>query len=113
MKKLSVLALGAILALTLGLMPVLAAGDMPAADAQAVWDYITKTSPYQKWGQFSELKGIQPSKAVHGTKVQILANTPALGAKAVPLPEGSTIVKEGMGDDQKVTMVLVMYKVKG
>jgi hypothetical protein len=97
----------------LGLLPALAAGDMPGADAAALWKYISQTSPYQKWGQFAELKGMRSSKAVHGTNVQIWANKPALEAKKAPLPDGSIIVKEGMGDDHKVNVVVVMYKVKG
>ena len=113
MKKLSLLAGCALLALTLGLLPALAASPMPAADAAALWDYISKTSPYQKWGQYGDFKGMQASKAVHGSNVQVWANGPALEAKKAPLPEGSIIVKEGMGDDHKVNVVVVIYKVKG
>jgi hypothetical protein len=103
----------ALAVLALGLLPALAAGDMPGADAAALWKYITQTSPYKKWGQFPDKMGVQSSKAVHGTNVQIWANQPVLTAKQVPLPDGSIIVKEGMGDDKKANVVVVMYKIKG
>lgn len=113
MKKFGIVAGCALLALTLGQWPALAAAPMPAADGAALWEYISKTSPYQKWGQYPDLKGMVPSKAVHGSNVQVFANEPALGAKKTPLPAGSIIVKEGMDDTHKVNQIVVMYKVKG
>ncbi len=113
MKKLILLAAGAALALALGLLPALAAGDMPAADATALWNYISKVSPYKQWGQFPDHKGMLASKSPHGAFTQIWASASALSAKKAPLPAGSIIVKEGMGQDKKVSSVVVMYKVKG
>lgn len=113
MKKLILLAAGAALALALGLLPALAAGDMPAADATALWNYISKVSPYKQWGQFPDHKGMLASNSPHGAFTQIWASASALSAKKAPLPAGSIIVKEGMGQDKKVNVLVVMYKVKG
>jgi hypothetical protein len=113
MKKLSIVAGCACLALALGMLPALAAGDMPGADAAALWKYISQTSPYQKWGQFPDKKGMHASQSPHGANVQVFANQEALAAKQAPLPFGAIIVKDGMDQNQKLTSVVVMYKVKG
>ncbi len=90
-----------------------AAGKMPGADAAELWNYITKTSPYQKWGHWSDWKGVQPSKSPHGAFTAIYANKQALKAKKTPLPVGALVVKEGYTQDKKLDGLVVMYKVKG
>ena len=43
----SVLALAALMILFMGFGPT---SEMPGPDAAALWEYITKESPYKEWG---------------------------------------------------------------
>ena len=100
------------LALT-GLAGASWAGDLPGADAAALWKYISQASPYQQWGQWPDYRGMHPGRSPHGDFVQIWVNPPALEASGPPLAAGSLIVKEGYGQDKTLTSITVMYKVPG
>jgi len=100
------------------LSPAIAiSGDkFPQPDAQKVWTYITRTSPYQQWGHWPGYDGIYPGKSPHGAYLKLYANDIAL--KAVhdkkPMPPGAIIVKENYGKDRKTLMAVTpMYRVKG
>ena len=90
------------------------ADDMPGADASALWKYITETSPYQKWGMWTDHEGIQPGRAPHGPFHRVFANDVLLKADGTPVPFGSIQVKESYTEDKKtIAAVTVMYKLKG
>ena len=108
MKRLAVMAA---LAASLAAAPVW--GQMPGADAQALWTYFTQQSPYQKWGQWPDFAGRQAGKSPHGEFVAVYVNQPALEATSPPLPAGSLIVKDGFDAAGKLTSITVMYKVPG
>ncbi len=95
----------------------LAGGDaMPAAEGQAVYDYITKTNPYQSWsffpGKDKFYKGAHPHGALLTTYVNDVA-LKGLNAKVGMLADGAIIVKENYMPDKKLGAVTVMYRVKG
>lgn len=102
---------------------VAAQGELPAADAQAVWTYVTETSPYTEWGTWPDesFKGFLPSGAPHSMVVKIFVNDIGLSvASRFPgeMPEGTIIAKDNyMGktvdDPGMLGAVTIMYKVKG
>jgi len=115
MKRLAAIGLVAIM-LVFGLTMTGAGGDMPATDGSALWTYITRTDPYQKWETWPGYPGIYPGKSPHGKYLKLFANP--LAQKALkagkPMPPGAIIVKENYGKDKKTLMVVTpMYRVKG
>jgi hypothetical protein len=89
---------------------------MPGPDAEGLWTYITKTSPYQKWEFWPGHDGIYPGKSPHGAFLKLYANPSAIAAAKAgePMPEGAIIVKENFGKDEKTLMAVTpMYKIKG
>lgn len=92
------------------------AGDMPKADGKALWGYMTKQSPYQKWQHWPGLPGVYEGKPPHGAFLQVFVNDVALKAakSGGVMPDGAIIVKENIGKDGKTVMAITpMYKVKG
>lgn len=88
----------------------------PPAEGKALWDYITKDSPYrgyQFWpGKMALYKGTMP----HGALLNLYVNDSALRAvksKAGVMPNGSIVVKENYMPDKTLAAVTVMYKVSG
>lgn len=90
-----------------------AAAGPPGPDAAALWKYITQESPYQKWAQWEDFKGMQAGKSPHGEFVAIFVSPEALGPAKPPLKAGALIVKEGYDGGKKLKSITVMYKVAG
>ena len=93
-----------------------AGGDMPPADANKLWSYITADNPYTGWGFWPGHEGIYPGKSPHGTYLKVYANKVALKAahEDKSMPEGAIIVKENYGKDKKTLMAITpMYRIKG
>ena len=103
--------------LLLGLVPVAStAGDLPAADGAAVWQYITAVNPYTGWGYWPGKVGVYEGTRPHGAKLILYANGPALKAarEGTSMPHGAILVKENYGvDGKKLMAVTPMYKVEG
>lgn len=99
--------------LTLALACPAVSGDMPPADPDALWAYITKTDPYTKWGQWPDYSGMQKSRSPHGDQNKVFVNKTGLTAKKPPMPYGSIQVKESFDSAGKLLNITVMYKVKG
>jgi hypothetical protein len=94
----------------------LAAGDMPAADAGALWEYVTKTSPYTGWKFWPGKEGMYKGTHPHGANLKLYANDAALeAAKAGKvMPPGAIVLKENYGKDAATLMAVTpMYKVEG
>jgi hypothetical protein len=90
--------------------------SLPEAEGKAVYDYITKTNPYQQWdlwpGKEKFYKGQHPHGALLTTYVSGKAKA-AITSKTGQFPYGSLIVKENYMPDKKLGAVTVMYRVKG
>jgi hypothetical protein len=100
--------------LSLSLLTVSApAGDLPPAEANAVWNYITKVSPYRSWKQWPDYQGVHTSRSPHGKTNQVWVNRVALHSRKVPLDYGAMEVKEAYDAQGRLVSVAVMYKVKG
>ena len=99
------------LALSLVCAPALA--EMPKADPGALWNHITKVSPYTKWGQWPDYKGVQKSRSPHGDSNQVFVSPNLLKVTAAPAPYGSIQVKEAYDQGGKLVNITVMYKLKG
>ena len=91
-------------------------GPLPPAKGQAVYDYITKTSPYQDWALFPGKDKLYKGKHPHGALLTTYVNDVALNGinnKIGTLTDGAIIVKENYMPDKILGAVTVMYRVKG
>ncbi len=112
MKKIaiSVLTLAAAAVLFMGFGP---ASEMPGPDAAALWEYITKESPYKDWGFWDDHQDIQSGNSPHGPFHRVYVNETLLKADGAPVPYGAIQVKESFDSNKKPTALTVMYKVEG
>lgn len=97
-------------------MALAGSASLPAANGKAVYDYITKTSPYQQWSLFPGKEKLYVGKHPHGAFLTTYVNGAALKGiegKVGTLADGSIIVKENYMPDKTLGAVTVMYRVKG
>jgi len=90
--------------------------SLPKAEQDAVYEYITKTSPYQQWSLFPGKGKLYEGKHPHGALLTTYVNDLALKgiqAKAGTLANGAIIVKENYMPDKMLGAITVMYRVKG
>lgn len=90
-----------------------ALGEMPGSDPDALWHYITKTSPYTQWSFWPDHQGMQKGNAPHGPLHKVYVNDAALNSKKPPVAHGSILVKENYGRSQELRDITVMYKLMG
>lgn len=93
------------------------------SDPAAVWEYISKDSPYTEWGTWpqEEFKGFLPSGAPHTKVVRIFVNDVALEVAAKfpgEMPANSILVKENykgetVANPGALDSITIMYKVPG
>lgn len=116
MKK-SLLAILMTMALVVvGSMALAGGGALPAADGQAVYEFITKTDNYQNWPLWPGKDKFYEGKHPHGALLTTYVSTPAEAAiqdRAGAFPVGSMIVKENYSPGKELGAVTVMYRVKG
>lgn len=86
--------------------------DLPKAKPKLIWQYITETSPYQKWEEWPDHQGIQKGRAPHGVKHRVFVNDIAQRDNN-PMAYGSLIVKENYDADENLKAITLMFKVKG
>ncbi len=86
---------------------------MPAADPDALWNYITKVSPYKKWKFWPDHKGMQAGRAPHGPFHKVYVNEQAFTSKKPPVKYGAIEVKENYNREKKLAVITVMYRIKG
>ncbi len=89
----------------------------PSGDAEKLWTFITKTSPYKNWKTWPGYPDMYPGKSPHGAFLRLYANDLAIDAvKAgkIIMPNGAILVKENYGKDKKTLMSITpMYKIEG
>ncbi len=85
--------------------------EMPKAEPDALWEYITKDNNYQKWNFWPDHMGMQPGRAPHGPLHKVYVNDRALNSSSPPVQYGSIAVKENYGKDKKLKAITVMYKI--
>lgn len=85
-------------------------GESLKPDPEAIWEYITQTSPYTQWDQWPNHAGMQPGKAPHGPQHKIYINDRLASSKGVPVSYGSIQVKENYTRSGKLAAITVMYK---
>ena len=96
------------------LVPGLAAlADMPSAKPQALWKYITETSPYTTWAFWPDHQGMQPGRSPHGSFHKVFVNENGLNSTSPPVQYGTIAVKENYSFNKELQAITVMYKVKG
>jgi hypothetical protein len=90
--------------------------DLPKADGEAVYQYITQANPYQQWPLFPGKEKLYKGAHPHGAFLTTYVSPDALSAidnKSGPLPDGSFVIKENYRPDKTLAAVTVMYRVKG
>lgn len=90
--------------------------NLPPAEAEAFWTYITEENPYEQWEFFPGYDGMYPGKSPHGAFLKLYANEIAIEAAKAgkPMPDGAILVKENYGENQKDLMAITpMYKKQG
>ena len=118
MKRRLLIALVMTIALLLSTTGLVMAGDgpMPPAEGKAVYDYITKTNPYQGWSFYPGKDKFYKGRHPHGALLTSYVNDVALKGinnKVGTLADGAIIVKENYMPDKTLGAVTVMYRVKG
>ena len=105
--------------LLVGLLSLACGGstpDLPAADGNAVWDYIQEVDYQQNWelwpGKGELYEGGEPHGALFTTYLNPNA-LQALQTKAGAMLNGSIIVKENYSPEAVFSLVTIMYKVNG
>ena len=91
----------------------LAFAEMPGPDAEALWRYISETSPYTSWGFWPDHQGVQPGRAPHGPLHKVYVNDRGLSSARPPVQYGTIAVKENYGKDMELKAITVMYKSHG
>lgn len=94
-------------------LPYLVLAEMPGPDGKALWDYITKTSPYTQWGFWPDHQGMQPGRAPHGPQHKVYVNEAGLTSTQPPAKYGTIEVKENYTKDGKLAAITVQYKIEG
>ncbi|MCW9049650.1 MAG: cytochrome P460 family protein [Deltaproteobacteria bacterium] len=90
--------------------------DLPAADGKEIYEYITKTNPYQHWSLFPGKGKLYKGAHPHGALLTTYVSFDALQAiqnKVGLLPINSFVIKENYRPDKTLAAVTVMYRVKG
>jgi hypothetical protein len=87
--------------------------EMPNPDPDALWQYITNESPYEKWEFWPDHQGMQPGRAPHGPLHKVYVNDRAINSPKPPVQYGSIAVKENYGKDKELKAITVMYKLAG
>jgi hypothetical protein len=100
------------IALTLCGGAISMAEDMPGPDAKALWNYISKGSPYTGWSYWPDHQGLQEGNAPHAPLHKIFVNSIGLKTEKTPTDFGTIVVKENIGNDKNLKALTVMYKVK-
>ncbi len=99
-------------ALALGMAVVSMAEEMPGSDANALWTYIAKTSPYTTWSYWPDHQGMLEGRAPHAPLHKVFVNKQALESTSAPLQYGAIEVKENYSPAHELKAITVMYKVK-
>lgn len=90
--------------------------DLPGANGQAVYEYITQANPYQDWALFPGKGKFYRGAHPHGALLTTYVSKDALDAlnnRSGLFPDGSFIVKENYMPNKQLGAVTVMYRVKG
>lgn len=89
--------------------------DLPEAEAEAFWTYITETDPYEQWDHFPGYKGLYQGEHPHGAYLKFYANEIAMEAARAgePMPDGAILIKENYGEEKKLVEITPMYKKEG
>ncbi len=87
--------------------------EMPGPDGDALWNYISKVSPYQQWSFWSDHQGMMDGRAPHAPRHKVFVNQQGIASKTAPVKYGTIEVKENYSPSHELKAITVMYKVKG
>ena len=87
--------------------------EMPGADGKALWKYISKEYPYTGWSFWDDHQGLLEGDAPHAPQHKVFVNKTGTAAGKAAAEFGTIVVKENIGNDNKLKALTVMYKVEG
>jgi len=87
--------------------------EMPGPDGKALWQYISKESPYTGWAFWDDHQGLQEGDAPHAPQHKVFVNKTGTAPGKTAAEFGTIVVKENIGNDNKLKALTVMYKVEG
>ena len=90
-----------------------AMAEMPGPDPKALWEYMTKTSPYTQWKFWDDHQGMLPGDEPHGSFHKVYVNDIAYASTSAPTKNGSVVVKGNYNDKKELMAFMVIYKVEG
>lgn len=88
----------------------------PAAEGQAVVDYLTQTNPYTSWPMWPDKQKLYPGQHPHGAYLTTYVSPGAYQAirdQSGTIPAGEFIVKENYTKEKQLAAITVMYKKSG
>ncbi|HIP82400.1 MAG TPA: hypothetical protein EYH36_02295 [Desulfocapsa sulfexigens] len=101
-----------VVAMTMSVACFTVAEDMPGPDGEALWNHISKVSPYTEWGYWDDHKGMIEGRAPHGKYHKVFVNKKGIDSVSAPVQYGTIQVKENYGKKKDLKAITVMYKVK-
>lgn len=89
--------------------------ELPPAEGEAFWTYITETDSYEDWDHFPGYEGMYQGTHPHGAYLKLYANEIAMEAARAgePMPDGAILVKENYGEQKELKGITPMYKKEG
>lgn len=89
--------------------------DMPRAEAEDFWTYISEEKPYTEWNQWPDMAGMYEGQSPHGAYLKLYLNDRAYEAvtNVKDMPDGAILVKENYNKDKKLVAITPMYRKKG
>lgn len=91
-------------------------GMKPEPDGVELYSYITEESSYKNWEIWPGRDRLDSGREPHGSLFTTYVTDDAFSAirdKSGSLPHGSMVVKENYNADRELTVITLMYKVKG
>ena len=85
---------------------------MPKPDGDALYNYISKVSPYSKWSYWPDHEGMLEGRAPHAPQHKVFVNQQGIDSKKPPVQFGTIQVKENYSPDNELKAITVMYKIK-
>lgn len=79
-----------------------ASAEMPGPDGKALWQYITKESPYRAWSFWDDHQGLQKGNAPHAPQPKVFVNKTGTASGKTAAEFGTIVVKENIGNDNKL-----------
>ena len=87
--------------------------QMPKAEAEAVWKYISEENPFKKWTFWEDHQRIDNGNGAFSPNHKVYVNQQTVDSKSTPFQNESMAVSYIRSPADELQAIVVMYKVKG